>query len=761
MSLRTKNLLVVVAVLACLLVVVSVISSRIFFQSAEFMETHFMMADVNRAISSLSADLGRLNATAMDWAQWDETYAFVQGRDPAFVSTNLGDSTITEIGANVILFFDAGGQFVYGKAVDLQSDKAVPVSPELLADFAAHPETLQHPGPADARVGLLGVPGDPLLVASQPILTSQRQGPVRGTVILGRYLDAAELAALSGQDQTNLSCLYLDDPALPPDFGQARDALLSALKPGTVETIPDALAAADARAPFSPPASATFARPGPVRPVFIQALDSSTLAGYTSLQDMTGHPALLLRVSTPRPIYQQAGNVIRYVNLVVLIAGLVFGLIMLFALQKTVISPLTRLSRAVAGIGASTDPSARVLLAGRDEVGQLATSMNGMLGAIEQAQRGRRETEERFGATVEQAAEGIFLFDAPTRRLMHANRAFLALTGHSAAEIPDLTLYDVVAEDAATIDARMGRVQSEGRVPFAERRYRCKDGSLIDVESSDCLISIEGQQLAIGFAHDISLRKQAEEALQRYADRLLLLHEIDRAILASAPPERVADLALRALLRIVPYWIAHIAVFDAEITEARTFASRGAGLERLPQGLRILRPTSYGDLQRGQTRVIDDVGAVPSVPPTLLELRAAGLRSFVEVPLRDEGKFFGVLRVGSDRPGAFTPDQVAIARELADQVAIAVSQSRLRAEVQGYTAELETRVAQRTAELSETAARLQAANERLKSLDELKSQFVSNVSHELRTPLANIKLYLSLLKRQARKTRPLYGHAQA
>lgn len=34
---------------------------------------------------------------------------------------------------------------------------------------------------------------------------------------------------------------------------------------------------------------------------------------------------------------------------------------------------------------------------------------------------------------------------------------------------------------------------------------------------------------------------------------------------------------------------------------------------------------------------------------------------------------------------------------------------------------------------------------RLRELDRLKSQFISNVSHELRTPLANIKLYLSLL----------------
>lgn len=40
---------------------------------------------------------------------------------------------------------------------------------------------------------------------------------------------------------------------------------------------------------------------------------------------------------------------------------------------------------------------------------------------------------------------------------------------------------------------------------------------------------------------------------------------------------------------------------------------------------------------------------------------------------------------------------------------------------------------------------------RLRELDRLKSQFVSNVSHELRTPLANIKLYLSLLAKRPEK----------
>jgi len=45
---------------------------------------------------------------------------------------------------------------------------------------------------------------------------------------------------------------------------------------------------------------------------------------------------------------------------------------------------------------------------------------------------------------------------------------------------------------------------------------------------------------------------------------------------------------------------------------------------------------------------------------------------------------------------------------------------------------------------------------RLRELDRLKSQFVATVSHELRTPLANIKLYLSLLRKGKEDRREQY-----
>lgn len=65
---------------------------------------------------------------------------------------------------------------------------------------------------------------------------------------------------------------------------------------------------------------------------------------------------------------------------------------------------------------------------------------------------------------------------------------------------------------------------------------------------------------------------------------------------------------------------------------------------------------------------------------------------------------------------------------------------------QQQVAELERQVAQRTAELLEKEAALQAANQRLKELDRMKNQFITDVSHELRTPITTIKLYASLLR---------------
>lgn len=63
-----------------------------------------------------------------------------------------------------------------------------------------------------------------------------------------------------------------------------------------------------------------------------------------------------------------------------------------------------------------------------------------------------------------------------------------------------------------------------------------------------------------------------------------------------------------------------------------------------------------------------------------------------------------------------------------------------------YTLTLEAEVGKRTRELSDAHDELKAANEQLRALDELKSNFIDITSHELRTPLFCLSGRLYILK---------------
>jgi len=78
------------------------------------------------------------------------------------------------------------------------------------------------------------------------------------------------------------------------------------------------------------------------------------------------------------------------------------------------------------------------------------------------------------------------------------------------------------------------------------------------------------------------------------------------------------------------------------------------------------------------------------------------------------------------------------------------------AELAAINRDLETRIDERTAHLADTTRRLRrandelaVANEELRQLDDLKSEFVSLVSHQLRAPLTNINGALEIVSQEA------------
>ena len=136
-----------------------------------------------------------------------------------------------------------------------------------------------------------------------------------------------------------------------------------------------------------------------------------------------------------------------------------------------------------------------------------------------------RNSDERNRAIMQQAAEGIFLLDTETSRILDANASLERLLGFGRGEIVNQQIYALIDDTPEQIDHRM-KLMAELHKPIqGERRFRRKDGSLGEVEIYAGLISYSGRRVICSTVHDITERKVAEEALT--AERSLLRTLID------------------------------------------------------------------------------------------------------------------------------------------------------------------------------------------------------------------------------------------
>ncbi|WP_293129273.1 PAS domain S-box protein [Microcoleus sp. bin38.metabat.b11b12b14.051] len=144
------------------------------------------------------------------------------------------------------------------------------------------------------------------------------------------------------------------------------------------------------------------------------------------------------------------------------------------------------------------------------------------------AEAALRDSEERFRATVEQAAVGITHCDK-NGRYLRVNQKFCNILGYSAAQLLCRTWMDVTYwEDIDSDSHKNNRLFAREFDCFnLEKRLVCQDGSLIWVNITVSIVEepLSGAVYNVAVIEDISDRKQAEAALKESEERFRQLAE--------------------------------------------------------------------------------------------------------------------------------------------------------------------------------------------------------------------------------------------
>lgn len=143
----------------------------------------------------------------------------------------------------------------------------------------------------------------------------------------------------------------------------------------------------------------------------------------------------------------------------------------------------------------------------------------------ERAEEELRESEERYRTVIEQSAENIFLVDIETMCIIESNASFQKLIGYDAEEIKGMQLYQIVAHDPESVDY-YGRLTLEtGNYFVGNRRYRTKDGTLLDIEASISIVHYGAEKVYCVVSRDVTERIKAEEELRRSEERFRTLSD--------------------------------------------------------------------------------------------------------------------------------------------------------------------------------------------------------------------------------------------
>ncbi|MBL9148806.1 MAG: response regulator [Phycisphaerae bacterium] len=387
MTLATRTIIAVGLTLAALVAVVNVVTRDAVLQGFKQVERTQFERHAERGREALEGVAEELSGRLSDWAAWDDCYAFAEDGNAEFERSNLTGTALANLSLRFILWIDAEGKITRGGARTPDTEELGAMPDGLVDAVAARPAFFTVPDEHEAHVGFLWLPEGLTAIAVRPVLNSEGKGPAHGTLVFGQRIDPAMIETISGRVRATVE---ITNPAADPAKETAVESVVSTGRP------------------------------------LVRAIDEDLAVGTAVVTDIDGSPSIVIDVMSPRFVWREAQATVSTILTALVVAGLGAIIAVSLVLRVAVLSRLAKVHADVARIRSTGDLTRRVRVSGRDELTELAATVNGL---VERVGRSQKELEEKADALAQLSAELRVARDAADDA-NKAKSAFLANMSH-------------------------------------------------------------------------------------------------------------------------------------------------------------------------------------------------------------------------------------------------------------------------------------------------------------------------------------------